>query len=102
MSVRTVTRRADRHPDAPAREPVKAMRDLGTPFLDVGAAFGGLCTVDNIDHLDSWFKPAFLRAVRKATVTGWLLAGAWGNGQDGAEKAAKIAEALGAAVIWME
>lgn len=36
--VRTVTRRADRHPDAPVREPVKAMRDLGTPFLDVGAA----------------------------------------------------------------
>lgn len=36
--VRTVTRRADRHPDAPVREPVMAMRDLGTPFLDVGAA----------------------------------------------------------------
>lgn len=35
--VRTVTRRADRHPDAPVREPVKAMRDLGTPFLDAGA-----------------------------------------------------------------
>lgn len=34
--VRTVTRRADRHPDAPVREPVMAMRDLGTPFLDVG------------------------------------------------------------------
>ncbi|PCD02693.1 hypothetical protein COC42_15020 [Sphingomonas spermidinifaciens] len=36
--VRTVVRRADRHPDAPVREPVKAMRDLGTPFLDVGGA----------------------------------------------------------------
>lgn len=28
-------RRADAHPDAPLREPVKAMRDLGTPFLEV-------------------------------------------------------------------
>ncbi|WP_315760736.1 hypothetical protein [Sphingomonas sp. Y38-1Y] len=32
--VREVARRADRHPDAPVREPVKAMRDLGTPFLE--------------------------------------------------------------------
>ncbi|WP_052134228.1 hypothetical protein [Sphingomonas sp. 37zxx] len=30
-------RRADAHPDAPAREPVMAARDLGTPFLDVTA-----------------------------------------------------------------
>ncbi len=36
--VRTVTRRTDRHPDAPVREPVMALRDLGTPFLDVAAA----------------------------------------------------------------
>lgn len=36
--VRTVVRRADRHPDSPVREPVMAMRDLGTPFLDVGSA----------------------------------------------------------------
>lgn len=30
-------RRADAHPDAPARAPVLALRDLGTPFLDVKA-----------------------------------------------------------------
>ena len=33
-----VLRRADAHPDAPARRPVFATSDLGTPFLDVKAA----------------------------------------------------------------
>lgn len=33
-----VLRRGDAHPDAPARAPVLAMRDLGTPFLEVTAA----------------------------------------------------------------
>lgn len=32
-----VLRRADAHPDAPARAPLLATRDLGTPFLDVRA-----------------------------------------------------------------
>ena len=32
-----VLRRADAHPDAPAREPLFAHRDLGTPFLEVCA-----------------------------------------------------------------
>lgn len=32
-----VLRRADAHPDAPARRPLFAMEDLGTPFLDVHA-----------------------------------------------------------------
>lgn len=32
-----VLRRADAHPDAPARRPVLATRDLGTPFLEVRA-----------------------------------------------------------------
>lgn len=32
-----VLRRADAHPDAPARPPVLATRDLGTPFLEVRA-----------------------------------------------------------------
>ncbi|OYY89599.1 MAG: hypothetical protein B7Y45_11340 [Sphingomonas sp. 28-66-16] len=32
-----VLRRADAHPDAPARRPVFANRDLGTPFLEVRA-----------------------------------------------------------------
>lgn len=32
-----VLRRADSHPDAPARAPLMATRDLGTPFLDVKA-----------------------------------------------------------------
>jgi hypothetical protein len=31
-------RRADRHPDAPPREPIRASRDLGEPFMDVGAS----------------------------------------------------------------
>ena len=30
-------RRSDAHPDAPARAPVRAARDLGTPFLEVKA-----------------------------------------------------------------
>ena len=33
-----VLRRADAHPDAPARAPLLALRDLGTPFLDVRAS----------------------------------------------------------------
>lgn len=33
-----VLRRADAHPDAPARRPLFAHEDLGTPFLDVRAA----------------------------------------------------------------
>ncbi|HTG37490.1 hypothetical protein [Sphingomonas sp.] len=37
---RMVPRRADQHPDAPVREPVRAMRDLGTPFLEVAAPSG--------------------------------------------------------------
>lgn len=32
-----ILRRADAHPDAPARRPVFAHRDLGTPFLEVTA-----------------------------------------------------------------
>lgn len=32
-----VLRRADAHPDAPARAPLRASRDLGTPFLEVTA-----------------------------------------------------------------
>jgi hypothetical protein len=32
-----ILRRADAHPDAPARRPVLATRDLGTPFLEVRA-----------------------------------------------------------------
>lgn len=30
-------RRSDRHPDAPARAPIFASRDLGAPFMEVGA-----------------------------------------------------------------
>jgi len=33
-----VLRRADAHPDAPARAPLLATRDLGTPFLEIVAA----------------------------------------------------------------
>lgn len=35
-----VVRRADAHPDAPPRPPLRAMRDLGTPFLDIRATDG--------------------------------------------------------------
>lgn len=35
-----VLRRADSHPDAPPRPPLRAMRDLGTPFLDIRAIDG--------------------------------------------------------------
>jgi hypothetical protein len=31
-------RRADLHPDAPPRQPIRASRDLGEPFMDVGGA----------------------------------------------------------------
>ncbi|MBA16722.1 MAG: hypothetical protein CMN73_10265 [Sphingomonas sp.] len=34
---RPVVRRADAHPDAPPRPPLRANRDLGTPFLEVTA-----------------------------------------------------------------
>ncbi|RDE05470.1 hypothetical protein [Sphingomonas aracearum] len=34
---RPKTRRADAHPDAPARKPLSATQELGTPFLDVRA-----------------------------------------------------------------
>lgn len=34
---RPLLRRGDAHPDAPARRPVFAQRDLGTPFLDIRA-----------------------------------------------------------------
>jgi hypothetical protein len=37
MDAMPVLRRADAHPDAPARRPLFASRDLGTPFLDVKA-----------------------------------------------------------------
>lgn len=33
-----IVRRADAHPDAPPRPPLRAARDLGTPFLDVRAS----------------------------------------------------------------
>jgi len=40
-----VLRRADAHPDAPARAPLLATRDLGTPFLEVSAPV----KVDQVD-----------------------------------------------------
>lgn len=44
-----VLRRADAHPDAPARPPVLANRDLGMPFLDVRAPRAG----DAAPHVDA-------------------------------------------------
>lgn len=52
-----VLRRADAHPDAPARRPLFANRDLGTPFLEVRAA--GAATVEPIVAAnDSEFRVA--------------------------------------------
>ncbi|WP_242183553.1 hypothetical protein [Sphingomonas sp. CARO-RG-8B-R24-01] len=39
-----ILRRADAHPDAPARRPLRADRDLGTPFLQVSAGDGAAQT----------------------------------------------------------
>jgi hypothetical protein len=42
-------RRADAHPDAPARRPLSAARDLGTPFLEVRAERPVHMSVDEVD-----------------------------------------------------
>jgi len=42
-------RRADAHPDAPARRPLSAARDLGTPFLEVRAGRPVHMSVDETD-----------------------------------------------------
>lgn len=47
-----VLRRADAHPDAPARRPVFANSDLGTPFLDVKAA--------PVDDFEPWLEGAVI------------------------------------------
>lgn len=48
-----VLRRADAHPDAPARRPVLANRDLGTPFLDVRAPRAANDAVPVAVHIDA-------------------------------------------------
>lgn len=45
-------RRADAHPDAPPREPIIASRDLGEPFMDVGAPAAAEPTPE---HDDDWW-----------------------------------------------
>jgi len=52
-----VLRRADAHPDAPARAPLLATRDLGTPFLEVSAPVKAEA-VDHVDQIDSTPRPA--------------------------------------------
>jgi hypothetical protein len=44
-------RRADAHPDAPPREPIIASRDLGEPFMDVGAP----AAEPAAEHEDTWW-----------------------------------------------
>jgi hypothetical protein len=44
-------RRADAHPDAPPREPIIASRDLGEPFMEVGAP----ATEPAAEHEDTWW-----------------------------------------------
>jgi hypothetical protein len=45
-------RRADAHPDAPPREPIIASRDLGEPFMEVGAPAGAEPAAE---HEDTWW-----------------------------------------------
>jgi hypothetical protein len=47
-----VLRRADAHPDAPARRPLFANRDLGTPFLEVRADRPVHVTVDTPEEVE--------------------------------------------------
>lgn len=44
-----VLRRADAHPDAPARAPLVASRDLGTPFLEIHARAADPITDDELE-----------------------------------------------------
>jgi hypothetical protein len=44
-----ILRRADAHPDAPARRPLSAARDLGTPFLEIRAERPLHMAVDEVD-----------------------------------------------------
>ncbi len=44
-----ILRRADAHPDAPARRPLSAARDLGTPFLEIHAERPLHMGVDEVD-----------------------------------------------------
>jgi hypothetical protein len=45
-------RRADRHPDAPPRAPIRASRDLGEPFMDVGAFVPSVESESETDSAD--------------------------------------------------
>jgi hypothetical protein len=45
-------RRADAHPDAPPREPIIASRDLGEPFMEVGAS---AAAEPAAEHGDTWW-----------------------------------------------
>jgi len=47
-----VLRRADAHPDAPARRPLSANRELGTPFLEVRADRPVHITADMSDEVE--------------------------------------------------
>ncbi|GAA0330298.1 hypothetical protein GCM10009087_45600 [Sphingomonas oligophenolica] len=52
-----VLRRADAHPDAPARRPLFANRELGTPFLDVRANRPIHIVADLREAEDARFEP---------------------------------------------
>lgn len=51
-------RRADAHPDAPARAPLLATRDLGTPFLEVTAQPKGEAKADPFERVEA-IEPLF-------------------------------------------
>ena len=56
-----VLRRADAHPDAPARRPLFANRELGTPFLEVRADRPVHITADMPEAEDAEFEPVVER-----------------------------------------
>ncbi len=63
-----VLRRADAHPDAPARAPLNATRELGAPFLDVRATPVERALPRNLDAPLAAYDPAAIPAVPAAPV----------------------------------
>jgi hypothetical protein len=64
-----VLRRADAHPDAPARAPLLATRDLGTPFLEVTAPAKA---EDKAKAVEPLFAPEPAAAARAPTTEPFL------------------------------
>lgn len=63
-----VLRRADAHPDAPARAPISAGRELGTPFLEVSAPVAERTVPQDLDQPLAAFDPTAIPATPMAPV----------------------------------